>query len=219
MSDAVYGLPCIYIYIFLIYSFAVIYHLLCTCWFHHALNLLCVSIPYIPLWFLMIGGMAYLWHSLPYHELVSKTSYLCFKPFTTELPEINATWCPSSIIVDNAQAEINTLRYYQYPNMSLTCEQCAIVSGILTFTSMCRLVWPAAKIFLCLWHVRKAWAENAVKKISTVGERAVVLQMVGDIMYGNGCGVDEDPIDWALNQLDCITNTRPRSAAFMRVHE
>ena len=25
----------------------------------------------------------------------------------------NATWCPSSIIVDNAQAEINTLRYQQ----------------------------------------------------------------------------------------------------------
>ena len=88
--------------------------------------------------------------------------------------------------------------------------------GILTFTSMYRVVWPVAKIFLCLWHVRKVWAENAVKKISTVGERATVLQMVGDVMYGKGCGVDDDPIDWALQQLDFITNTRPRSAAFMR---
>jgi hypothetical protein len=81
---------------------------------------------------------------------------------------------------------------------------------------MCSIVWPAAKIFLCLWHVRKAWAENVVKKISTVGERAEVLQMFGDIMYGKGCAVDADPIDWALKQLDIIANTRPRSAAFMR---
>ena len=81
---------------------------------------------------------------------------------------------------------------------------------------MCRLVWPDAKIFLCLWHVRKAWAENAIKKIPIHAERAAVLQMVGDIMYGNGCGVDDDPIHWALKQLDIITNTRPRSAAFMR---
>ena len=81
---------------------------------------------------------------------------------------------------------------------------------------MCSIVWPVAKIFLCLWHVRKAWVENAVKKISTVGERAEVLQMLGDIMYGKGCGIDDDPIYWALRQLDIIRNTRPRSAAFMR---
>jgi hypothetical protein len=71
------------------------------------------------------------------------------------------------------------------------------------------LVWPEARIFLCLWHVRKAWAENAIKKISTVGERATVLQMVGDIMYGKGMGINEDPVDWALQQLDRITATRP----------
>jgi hypothetical protein len=80
---------------------------------------------------------------------------------------------------------------------------------------LCRVVWPGAKIFLCLWHVRKAWAENTVRKISTVEERAAVLQLLGDIMYGKGCGVDDDPIRWALSQLDIITYTKPRSAAFM----
>ena len=40
--------------------------------------------------------------------------------------------------------------------------------------------------------------------------------MVGDVMYGKGCGVDDDPIDWAVQQLEFITNTRPRLAAFMR---
>ena len=78
------------------------------------------------------------------------------------------------------------------------------------------MVWPQAKIFLCLWHVRKAWAENAIKKISSVAERTTVLQMLGDIMYGKGCGVSDDPIDWALEQLDCISNTRPLASAFMR---
>ena len=54
------------------------------------------------------------------------------------------------------------------------------------------------------------------KKISTVGERVTVLQMVGDILYGKWIDIDDDPVDWALQQLDKITNTRPRSAAFMR---
>ena len=81
---------------------------------------------------------------------------------------------------------------------------------------MCSFVWPDAKIFLCLWHVWKAWAENAIKKISTVGECATVLQMVGDIMYGKGIDIDDDPVDWALQQLDKTTNIKPRSAAFMR---
>ena len=78
------------------------------------------------------------------------------------------------------------------------------------------MVWPQAKIFLCLWHVRKAWAENAIKKISSAAERSIVLQMLGDIMYGKGCNVDDDPIDWALHQLDKISNTRQAATAFMR---
>jgi hypothetical protein len=26
----------------------------------------------------------------------------------------------------------------------------------------CSNIWPRAKIFLCLWHVRKTWAENVI---------------------------------------------------------
>lgn len=78
------------------------------------------------------------------------------------------------------------------------------------------MVWPQSKIFLCLWHVRKAWAENAVKKISNAAERTTVLQMLGDIMYGKGCNVDDDPVDWALSQLDSISNSRPLATSFMK---
>ena len=35
-------------------------------------------------------------------------------------------------------------------------------------------------------------------------------------MYGNGCGVDDDPVDWALTQLDIIANLNPRATAFMK---
>lgn len=86
---------------------------------------------------------------------------------------------------------------------------------ILTSIVMCRVVWPAAKIFLCLWHVRNTWAKNVVRIIDNGIERVAVLQLVGDIMYGKDCGVNDDPIDWVMSQLDMITNTRPRSAAFM----
>jgi hypothetical protein len=34
----------------------------------------------------------------------------------------------------------------------------------------CNNIWPRAKFFLCLWHVRKAWAENVVKKIGSAKE-------------------------------------------------
>jgi hypothetical protein len=78
------------------------------------------------------------------------------------------------------------------------------------------MVWPQAKKKLCLWRVRKVWAENAVKKISCAAERTIVLQMLGDIMYGKCCRVDDDPTDWALHQLDMISNTCPLATAFMR---
>ena len=55
-----------------------------------------------------------------------------------------------------------------------------------------------------------------MKKISEVAKRATILQMLGDIMYGRGCKVDEDPVDWAVRQLNTITNTRPRAVAFMK---
>ena len=35
-------------------------------------------------------------------------------------------------------------------------------------------------------------------------------------MYGKGCGVDDDPVDWALVQLDIIANSHPRATTFMR---
>ena len=47
-------------------------------------------------------------------------------------------------------------------------------------------------------HIRKSWEGNAIKKISAVVERTTVLQILGDIMYGRECKVDEDLVDWVV---------------------
>lgn len=73
-----------------------------------------------------------------------------------------------------------------------------------------------SRFFLCLWHVRKAWAYNVVKKITIVEERAIVLNLIGTIMYSKGCKVDEDHVLWASSQLDKIATSRPRATSFMK---
>lgn len=67
--------------------------------------------------------------------------------------KVKKDWSPSSIIVDNAQAEINTLGYVLL-STSITLISC-IWFSVLTLSFVCRVVWPGAKIFLCLWYVRK----------------------------------------------------------------
>ena len=53
------------------------------------------------------------------------------------------------------------------------------------------MVWLDAMTLLCLWHVSKAYTKNVMKEINAVLERTTMLQMLGDIMYGKKCGVDE----------------------------
>ena len=64
--------------------------------------------------------------------------------------------------------------------------------------------------------MRKAWAENAIKKIDDNVERAVVLQRIGLVMYGKGCPIDYDPVLWAHDQLRDIQCKHPKAATFMK---
>ncbi len=43
----------------------------------------------------------------------------------------------------------------------------------------CNNVWLGAKVFLYLWHVHKAWAKNAIKKIPTTKDETKVLSTLG----------------------------------------
>ena len=48
---------------------------------------------------------------------------------------------------------------------------------------LCRKVWPNTKIMLCLWHVRKAWVEDVVKKVSDPMLKVEVLKGIANVMY------------------------------------
>jgi hypothetical protein len=51
-------------------------------------------------------------------------------------------------------------------------------------------------MFLCLWHVHKAWAKNVVKKITSVKERSGFVSTFGSIMYSLDCPLHAKPILW-----------------------
>lgn len=79
-----------------------------------------------------------------------------------------------------------------------------------------RELWPTSKIFLCFWHVKKAWAENAATKIIRIEDRANLLKEVGDVLYGKRYVVGTDPVAWANKELDKIRDRRPSAAKFMK---
>ncbi len=76
-----------------------------------------------------------------------------------KLASVQKDWRPNAFITDCAQAEIGGLQS----------------------------VWPGLKVFLCLWHVRRAWLKQAVAKIKEHAIRVGVLKGLGRIMYDTKC--------------------------------
>ena len=70
--------------------------------------------------------------------------------------------------------------------------------------------------FICLWHIKKSWAENVVKKINDKVEEVVVLQRIGFVMYMKDCPIDYDPVLWAHEQLH---NTQCNHPKVCNIHE
>ena len=82
---------------------------------------------------------------------------------------LKSDWSLSSIIVDNAHAKNNTLRYTWSPTllMYVFCHIYVLhmfnANPMPSIGVLCAQHYILeAKIFLCLWHVRKSWAKNAV---------------------------------------------------------
>ena len=55
-----------------------------------------------------------------------------------------------------------------------------------------------------------------MKNINVVAERTTILQLLGDVIYGKKCCVDDDHVDWALVQIDMMANSHPMATTFMR---
>lgn len=68
---------------------------------------------------------------------------------------------------------------------------------------LCREVWPGVQLFLCLWHVRRAWQKQACAKINDLSTRAQILRSLGDLMY-----LSETPHD--TNPPPCQPESQPR---------
>jgi hypothetical protein len=86
-----------------------------------------------------------------------------------------------------------------FRNVVKTCRS-ALVFNISSYSFYFLLLFQHrnvqldTQVLLCLWHVRKAWAKNIVKKIVNPQERSNVLSMFGRIMYSWGCPIDANPI-------------------------
>ena len=103
------------------------------------------------------------------------------RALANKMVSVQKDWMPNAFITDCAQAEINGL-------------QC---------------VWPGVKVFLCLWHVRRAWLKQAVAKIQDHAVRAGVLKGLGRIMYDTNCPNGDEIGPWAIRQLDALRGNFP----------
>jgi len=54
-------------------------------------------------------------------------------------------------------------------------------------------VWPGFHIFVCLWHIQKAWAKNVMKKIIGQETRCEILKDLGNIIYNKDSLVGVGP--------------------------
>lgn len=74
------------------------------------------------------------------------------------------------------------------------------------------------KIFLCFWHVQRAWPKQSCVKIKNPITGAVALKALGNIMYNTTSpdGLDMDP--WAHQELQNIMLGMPMQANEFRVY-
>ncbi len=79
----------------------------------------------------------------------------------------------------------------------------------------CSNVWPWAKVFLCLWHVCRTWAKNALKKIPTAEDRTKILSTLGQIMYSWACTLDHDSILRVQLQINIMATKYPDAFWFI----
>ena len=103
------------------------------------------------------------------------------KALAQKLGSVQRDWMPNAFITDCAQAEIGGLHS----------------------------VWPGVKVFLCLWHVRRAWLKQAVAKIQDPAIRAGVLKGLGHIMYDTKCPPGDEMGPWAIRELQNLVDRFP----------
>ena len=77
-----------------------------------------------------------------------------------------------------------------------------------------REMWPATPIFLCLWHVRRAWQKHSCYKIKDIAQRAEILQELGSMMYDKTSPGDSKSATWASEKLQELSKKYPKHKDF-----
>jgi hypothetical protein len=73
------------------------------------------------------------------------------------------------------------------------------------------------KFFLCLWHVRKAWVENAIIFFLQVWKtkQKYYIFILGNFMYSRACPPDHDHVLWAQLQINIMATKYPNASQFI----
>ncbi len=77
-----------------------------------------------------------------------------------------------------------------------------------------RMVWPQTKVFLCLWHIYRAWLKQAYIKIKDVATCTTALKSLGEIMYNTNCPNDQDMDAWVKCEVERMANKLLATKAF-----
>jgi hypothetical protein len=67
---------------------------------------------------------------------------------------------------------------------------------------------------LCLWHVRKAWAENVVKKVLDPDMRISILKGLATLMYSQDGMKGQNAVEHAKQQYEELRLQFPEAAPF-----
>ncbi len=70
------------------------------------------------------------------------------------------------------------------------------------------------KIFLCLWHVRRAWLKQTCIKIKNASTCASALKVLGNVMYNTNCPNDQVLDPWAKVEFVKVANEMPIGNSF-----
>lgn len=74
--------------------------------------------------------------------------------------------------------------------------------------------WPGTAVFLCLWHVRRAWQKNSCYKIPNLARRATILKELGMLMYDRSSPPGEEGKAWAQHRIEELAKKYPGEVDF-----
>ncbi len=75
-------------------------------------------------------------------------------------------------------------------------------------------MWPGTKIFLCLWHVKRAWLKQTCIKIKDASTHASAFKVLENIMYNTDCPNDQKLDAWEKTKLAMVAYEMPTTNSF-----